>query len=91
MNTSLLQTKIDELKELIKKSGIETSGELEQLENKIQANSDIEIIWKQVELARHPERPYSLDYIGRIFDDFTELHGDRAAGDDAAIVGGLAF
>jgi acetyl-CoA carboxylase carboxyl transferase subunit alpha len=44
-----------------------------------------------VELARHPDRPYSLDYISRIFDDFTELHGDRFYADDAAIVGGLAF
>ena len=44
-----------------------------------------------MELARHPERPYSLDYIGRIFDGFIELHGDRYYGDDPAIVGGLAF
>jgi acetyl-CoA carboxylase carboxyl transferase subunit alpha len=44
-----------------------------------------------VELARHPERPYALDYIHRIFDNFIELHGDRYFGDDPAIIGGLGF
>ncbi|MCL2319753.1 MAG: acetyl-CoA carboxylase carboxyltransferase subunit alpha [Treponema sp.] len=91
MNTELLQEKIAELKKLICESGIEAAGELEQLESKVQASSKTEIAWKRVELARHPDRPYSLDYINRIFDDFTELHGDRFFGDDAAIVGGLAF
>jgi acetyl-CoA carboxylase carboxyl transferase subunit alpha len=47
--------------------------------------------WERVQLARHPRRPHSLDYIERIFTDFRELHGDRAFGDDPAIVGGLAF
>ncbi|MCL2806271.1 MAG: acetyl-CoA carboxylase carboxyltransferase subunit alpha [Treponema sp.] len=47
--------------------------------------------WKKVELARHPQRPYAMDYITRIFDNFIELHGDRVYGDDPAIVGGLAF
>jgi acetyl-CoA carboxylase carboxyl transferase subunit alpha len=46
--------------------------------------------WDRVELARHPERPYTLDYVQLIFSDFLELHGDRLFGDDAAIVGGLA-
>ncbi|MDO6459898.1 acetyl-CoA carboxylase carboxyltransferase subunit alpha [Granulosicoccaceae sp. 1_MG-2023] len=46
--------------------------------------------WQVAQLARHPLRPYTLDYIERIFDDFQELHGDRAYADDAAIVGGLA-
>ena len=91
MKTQLIQEKINELKKLIQESGIETSEELELLESKVQASSKTEIAWKQVELARHPDRPYSLDYINRIFDDFTELHGDRAYGDDAAIVGGIAF
>ena len=91
MNTELLQDKITELKKLVQESGIETAGELEHLENKVMAFSKTEITWRQVELARHPDRPYSLDYINRIFEDFTELHGDRVYGDDAAIVGGLAF
>jgi len=47
--------------------------------------------WERVQLARHPKRPHALDYIGRIFTDFTELHGDRAFGDDPAVTGGFAF
>jgi acetyl-CoA carboxylase carboxyl transferase subunit alpha len=46
--------------------------------------------WRRVQLARHPKRPHSLDYIGRLFGDFQEIHGDRAFGDDPAIVAGLA-
>jgi acetyl-CoA carboxylase carboxyl transferase subunit alpha len=46
--------------------------------------------WQRVQVARHPERPHTLDYIQRIFADFVELHGDRLFGDDASIVGGLA-
>ncbi|WP_394820760.1 acetyl-CoA carboxylase carboxyltransferase subunit alpha [Pendulispora albinea] len=46
--------------------------------------------WQKVQLSRHPNRPYTLDYVGRLFEDFQELHGDRRYGDDAAIVGGLA-
>jgi len=96
MNTSLnreklLSEKLSELKKLIHESGVEASEELELIESKIQASSKTELAWRQVELARHSDRPYSLDYINRIFDNFTELHGDRAYGDDAAIVGGLAF
>src|SRR5579884_2013700 len=47
--------------------------------------------WERVQLARHPKRPHTLDYIERIFTDFSELHGDRAFADDAAIVGGMAW
>src|SRR5258708_2702751 len=47
--------------------------------------------WERVPLARHPKPPHSLDYIGRVFSGFSELHGDRYFGDDAAIVGGFAF
>jgi acetyl-CoA carboxylase carboxyl transferase subunit alpha len=47
--------------------------------------------WNRVQLARHPKRPHSLDYIDRIFTDFSELHGDRAFGDDHAVVGGMAY
>ncbi len=47
--------------------------------------------WDRVQLARHPKRPHTLDYITRIFTDFSELHGDRAFADDPAIVGGMAF
>jgi acetyl-CoA carboxylase carboxyl transferase subunit alpha len=47
--------------------------------------------WDRVQLARHPKRPHALDYIGRVFTGFSELHGDRCYGDDAAIIGGFAF
>ena len=86
-----LETKIQELKKLISEQGIEAGDELTILEEKIRSQSKTEAVWKQVELARHPERPYAMDYITRIFDKFIELHGDRAFGDDPAIIGGLAF
>ena len=91
MNRELLQNKLKELKNLFQESGIDTSCELEQLEKKVMVYSKTELVWKRVELARHPYRPYSLDYIERIFDGFTELHGDRFFADDVAIIGGLAF
>jgi len=86
-----LETKFQELKKLISESGIDASEEISVLEEKIRSRSKNEAVWKQVELARHPERPYAMDYITRIFDSFIELHGDRAFGDDPAIIGGLAF
>ena len=86
-----LETKIQEIKNLIKESGIDAGDELTILEEKIRSQSKTEAVWRQVELARHPDRPYAQDYISRIFTDFIELHGDRAFGDDPAIIGGLAF
>jgi len=86
-----LDKKFEELKNLIKDSGIEAGDELSMLEEKIHSQSKTKAVWRQVELARHPERPYAMDYITRIFDNFIELHGDRAFGDDPAIIGGLAF
>ena len=47
--------------------------------------------WERVQLARHPKRPHTLDYLNRIFTNFSELHGDRAFADDPAVVGGMAF
>ncbi|MDR0376472.1 MAG: acetyl-CoA carboxylase carboxyltransferase subunit alpha [Spirochaetaceae bacterium] len=91
MKVMQLEDKIKELRRLIEESGIGASEELALLEAKIQAGSRTERIWRQVELARHPERPYALDYIERIFDKFVELHGDRCFGDDPAIVGGIGF
>jgi acetyl-CoA carboxylase carboxyl transferase subunit alpha len=91
METGKLRKKIEELKRLTRESGIDASKELEEIEVKIEAGSRTETTWKRVELARHPERPYAMDYIRRIFDGFIELHGDRYFGDDPAIVGGLAF
>ncbi|MBA2474659.1 MAG: acetyl-CoA carboxylase carboxyltransferase subunit alpha [Actinobacteria bacterium] len=68
------------------------SGELERLQRQLDllaAEPTDEEIWRSVELARHQDRPYTLDYVGRLLDDFFELHGDRTRADDAAIVAGL--
>jgi acetyl-CoA carboxylase carboxyl transferase subunit alpha len=91
MHTREIAQKIEELKRLVAEAGVDGSRELDELDAKIQAGSLAEIAWKRVELARHPDRPYSMDYINRIFDGFIELHGDRYFGDDPAIVGGLGF
>ena len=72
--------------------GTKLSGELERLQDqldRLQAEPSEEEIWRSVELARHQERPYTLDYVERILDDFFELHGDRGRADDRAIVSGL--
>jgi acetyl-CoA carboxylase carboxyl transferase subunit alpha len=73
--------------------GTRLSGELERLQDQLErlqeAPPSAEEIWKSVELARHQDRPYTLDYVERIFEDFFELHGDRSRADDRAIVAGL--
>src|SRR5436305_4754442 len=73
--------------------GMQLSGKLEKLQRqlyRIQSAPTDEEIWRSVELARHQDRPYTLDYVERIFEDFLELHGDRGRADDAALVSGLA-
>ena len=72
--------------------GTRISGELARLQRQLEKISEAtdEEIWQHVELARHPERPYTLDYIERIFEDFVELHGDRSRAEDPAMVTGLA-
>lgn len=89
-----LRDKIAELKTIAVEAEVDMSGEIEKLENRLQqlehniyANMEP---WDRVQVARHPERPTTLDYIARIFEDFIELHGDRAFKEDAAIVGGIA-
>lgn len=91
---TLLKTKIEELKKFTEDKDLDLSGEiikleerLEQLENEIYENLKP---WDRVQIARHSERPTTLDYIEHIFTDFIELHGDRLYGDDAAIVAGIA-
>jgi acetyl-CoA carboxylase carboxyl transferase subunit alpha len=72
--------------------GTKLSGELARLQDQLdqlRADPTAEEIWQSVELARHQDRPYTLDYVERIFDDFFELHGDRSRADDRAIVTGL--
>ncbi|MDR0601960.1 MAG: acetyl-CoA carboxylase carboxyltransferase subunit alpha [Treponema sp.] len=89
--TAELRRRLEELRQLAQESGIDAAKEFEEIEVKIDAGSRAETTWKRVELARHPERPYAMDYISRIFDGFIELHGDRAFVDDPAVIGGLAF
>lgn len=88
-----VEKKIEELKTLASDSN-EASSELAKLEKKAEKlrKSIFSNLtnWHRTQLSRHPNRPYSLDYIDIIFDDFIELHGDRNFRDDPAIVGGLA-
>jgi len=72
--------------------GTKLSGELERLQDqldRLRAEPSAEEIWLSVELARHQDRPYTLDYVERILEDFFELHGDRGRADDPALVTGL--
>jgi len=87
-----LREQLSRLRSLPLLRGAKLSGELERLQkqlDRIVAEPSDEEIWRSVELARHPERPYSLDYVNRLLDDWFELHGDRQHGDDAALVAGI--
>ena len=88
-----LELKIEELRRLSDGKDYDISEELKRLEKKArELHTDIFSglsRWQKTLLARHPDRPYSLDYIGLIAEDFLELHGDRLYGDDPAIVGGF--
>jgi len=90
-----LEKQLNTLETVSEESKVDVSKEIEAIETKIeQTKADIYsnlTAWQRVQLSRHPKRPYSLDYIARIFTDFEELHGDRRFRDDAAIVGGPAF
>lgn len=89
-----LREKIAELKEFTAHSDVDLTDEIETLENRLEKleNHIYEHLkpWDRVQLARHPQRPTTLDYIDYLFTDFFELHGDRLFGDDEAIVGGVA-
>src|SRR5688572_10440181 len=91
-----LQRKLDELKKHRENHSLEISleTEVQQIEQKLEEErrrifSDLSP-WQRVQLARHPKRPFSLDYIKAVFKDFSELHGDRLFGDDLAILGGFS-
>jgi acetyl-CoA carboxylase carboxyl transferase subunit alpha len=89
-----LESRIDELRYAQDDSASGISDEIQRLTKKSQALSK-EIYakltpWQVAQVARHPQRPYTLDFIGLMFTGFEELHGDRAFGDDASVVGGLA-
>lgn len=89
-----LASKIEDLSGMGKGSGVNIAEEVERLNNK--KDKLVEQIYSKAtraqicQLSRHPDRPYILDYVPLMFDDFQELHGDRAFADDGAIVGGLA-
>jgi len=89
-----LQAKIDELKNVGSDNAINLDEEIQRLQGKMRQKikgifKDLSP-WQISQLSRHPLRPYTLDYVEKIFDEFHELHGDRAFADDHAIVGGLA-
>jgi acetyl-CoA carboxylase carboxyl transferase subunit alpha len=89
-----LETKIEELRYVQNESAVDISEEIDRLDKKSQQLAkDIYANlspWQVTQIARHPQRPYTLDYVSEIFTDYQELHGDRAFADDASIVGGLA-
>ncbi|ANH66551.1 acetyl-CoA carboxylase carboxyltransferase subunit alpha [Mitsuaria sp. 7] len=89
-----LETKIDELRYVQSESAVDISEEIDRLGKKsLQLTKDIYsnvLPWQVYQVARHPQRPQTLDYCSEVFTEFQELHGDRHFADDAAIVGGLA-
>ncbi len=89
-----LEKKISDMKDFAAGANLELSGEISSLETKLEKMRD-EIYsglsrWQKVQLARHPRRPYTLDYINLMTTDFVELHGDRGYADDRAVIGGFA-
>jgi acetyl-CoA carboxylase carboxyl transferase subunit alpha len=89
-----LDAKIEELRYVQNESAVDISEEISRLDEKSQQLTK-EIYgrltpWQVTQIARHPQRPYTLDYVNDLFTDFQELHGDRAFADDLSIVGGLA-
>jgi acetyl-CoA carboxylase carboxyl transferase subunit alpha len=87
-----LRERLSRLRNLSLIGSAKLSGELERLQRQLeqlQAEPTDEEIWRSVELARHPDRPYTLDYVERLLDDWVELHGDRRRADDGAMVAGL--
>ncbi|HEY6896920.1 MAG TPA: acetyl-CoA carboxylase carboxyltransferase subunit alpha [Rhodocyclaceae bacterium] len=89
-----LESRIDQLRFVQDDSAVDISEEIGRLETKSQAlTKDIYgklTPWQIAQVSRHPQRPYTLDYVQNIFTDFEELHGDRAFADDQAIIGGIA-
>src|SRR6187431_3472803 len=87
-----LRERLARLRDLPLLRGVGVSGELSRLQHQIDRIAEepsADEVWRAVELARHQDRPYTLDYVERIFDDFIELHGDRSFADDAALVTGI--
>jgi acetyl-CoA carboxylase carboxyl transferase subunit alpha len=89
-----LESKIEELRYVQSESAVDISEEIDRLSKKsLQLTKDIYATlspWQVTQIARHPQRPYTLDYVNDLFTDFQEMHGDRHFSDDLSIVGGLA-
>ena len=89
-----LENKIQELRHFVAEKKVDLSSEIRRLEEKLERlKKDIYgnlTAWQRVQIARHPARPYTLDYINMIMSDFIEIHGDRSFSDDKAIVAGFA-
>ncbi len=89
-----LETKIEELRYVQSESAVDISEEIDRLSKKsVQLTKDIYASlspWQVTQISRHPQRPYTLDYVNEVFTDFQELHGDRHFADDLSMVGGLA-
>jgi acetyl-CoA carboxylase carboxyl transferase subunit alpha len=89
-----LEKKLSELKATSAQQKVDLAEEVQAMEQKIEETKRLIYLnlnaWQRVQLARHPHRPYTLDYLKLIFHDFMELHGDRRFADDRAIVGGFA-
>lgn len=91
MTANEMQKKLHELRELAQKENIDIHADLTRLQSKLggEQSPQINDAWRRVELARHPDRPTTLSYIEAISEQYLELHGDRAYGDDPALVGGI--
>ena len=87
-----LRDRLSRLRNMSLLGGAKLSGELQRLQRQLDRIGEEptgDDIWRSVELARHPERPYTLDYVEALLEDWFELHGDRNRGDDAAMIAGL--
>ena len=90
-----LSAQLDQLRQRSEENKLDLGHEIDAIENKISATQR-EIYssltpWQKVQIARHPKRPYALDYVEALFENFQELHGDRQYNDDRALIGGTAF
>lgn len=89
-----LEKKLQDLRELARQEGVDFTQEIKILEKKVSTLIDETYAkltpWQRVQLSRHPNRPYTRDYVDALFPDFMELQGDRLYGDDQAILGGIA-
>lgn len=89
-----LEEQLERMRAMSSESSIDLAAEIASIESKVEVTRKQIFLnltaWQRIQLARHPDRPYTVDYIQALFEDFQELHGDRAYRDDPAMVGGLA-